>query len=109
MLADMNINLINQMIVINMYCNATFSLSLRRFIMNTKAHKRRQLAEKQTRFSRKYRGNKLTQGRRNFVGSTVPNASLRREKAYLVIAAMMTGSLWVASLWVITSRLPLPG
>ena len=77
--------------------------------MNTKAHKRRQLAEKQARFSRKYRGNKLTQGRRNFVGSVVPTANLRREKANLVIAAMVTGSLWVASLWVIAASLQLPG
>ena len=77
--------------------------------MNTKAHKRRQLAEKQTRFSRKHRGNKLTQGRRNFVGSTVPTAELRREKANLVIAALVTGSLWVASLWVIAGSLQIPG
>ena len=77
--------------------------------MNTKAHRRRQLAEKQTRFSRKHRGNKLTQGRRNFVGSTVPTAELRREKTNLVIATLVTGSLWVASLWVIAGRLQLPG
>ena len=68
--------------------------------MNTKAHKRRQLAEKKARFSRKHRGNKLTKGRRNFVGSTVPTIELR-EKANLVIATLVTGSLWVASLWVI--------
>ena len=77
--------------------------------MNTKAHKRRQLAEKQTRFSRKYRGNKLTQGRRNFVSSTVHTTELRREKANLVIAALVTSSLWVASLWVIAVSLQLPG
>lgn len=77
--------------------------------MNTKAHKRRQLAEKQIRFSRKHRGNKLTQGRRNFVGIEAPTAGLRREKANLIIATMMTGSLWVASLWVIAGSLQIPG
>ena len=77
--------------------------------MNTKAHKRRQLAETQTRFSRKHRGNKLTQGRRNFVGREAPTADLRREKANLIIAAMVTGSLWVASLWVIAGSLQFPG
>ena len=77
--------------------------------MNTKAHKRRQLAEKQTRFSRKHRGNKLNQGRRNFVSRTVPAADLRREKANLIIAALVTGILWVASLWVIAGSLQLPG
>ena len=77
--------------------------------MNTKAHKRRQLAEKQTRFSRKHRGNKLNQGRRNFVGVTVPTVKLRREKANLIIAAMVTCSLWVASLWVIAGSLQIPG
>ena len=77
--------------------------------MNTKAHKRRQLAEKQTRFSRKHRGNKLNQGRRNFVGVTVPTVKLRREKANLIIAAMVTCSLWVASLWVIAGSLQFPG
>ena len=77
--------------------------------MNTKAHKRRQLAEKQTRFSRKHRGNKLTQGRRNFVGSTVPTVELRREKTNLVIATLVTGSLWVASLWIIAGSLQIPG
>ena len=77
--------------------------------MNTKAHKRRQLAEKQTRFSRKHRGNKLNQGRRNFVGREAPAADLRREKANLIIAAMVTGSLWVASLWVIAGSLQIPG
>ena len=77
--------------------------------MNTKVHKRRQLAEKQTRFSRKHRGNKLTQGRRNFVGSTVPTVELRREKTNLVIATLVTGSLWVASLWIIAGSLQIPG
>ena len=77
--------------------------------MNTKAHKRRKLAEKQPRFSRKHRGNKLTQGRRNFVGVTVPTVKLRREKANLIIAAMVTGGLWVASLWVIAGSLQIPG
>ena len=77
--------------------------------MNTKAHKRRKLAEKQTRFSRKNRGNKLTQGRRNFVGREAPRADLRREKANLIIAAMVTCSLWVASLWVIAGSLQIPG
>ncbi len=77
--------------------------------MNTKAHKRRQLAEKKTRFSRKHRGNKLTQGRRNFVGSTVPTVELRREKTNLVIATLVTGSLWVASLWIIAGSLQIPG
>ena len=77
--------------------------------MNTKAQKRRQLAERQARFSRKYRGNKLTQGRRNFVGRAVPAADLRREKTNLIIAAMVTGSLWVASLWAIAASLQLPG
>ena len=77
--------------------------------MNTKAHKRRQLAEKKTRFSRKHRGNKLTQGRRNFVGVTVPTVELRREKANLVIAALVTCSLWVASLWIIAGSLQIPG
>ena len=77
--------------------------------MNTKTHKRRQVAEKQTRFSRKHRRNKLTQGRRNFVGVSVPTTELRREKANLIIAAMVTGSLWVASLWVIAASLQLPG
>jgi len=77
--------------------------------MNTKTHKRSQLAEKQTRFSRKHRRNKLTQGRRNFVGVTVSTVELRREKANLVIAALVTGSLWVASLWVIAGSLQLPG
>ena len=77
--------------------------------MNTKAHKRRKLAEKQPRFSRKHRGNKLNQGRRNFVGVTVPTVKLRREKANLIIAAMVTCSLWVASLWVIAGSLQIPG
>ena len=77
--------------------------------MNTKAHRRRQLAEKQTRFSRKHRGNKLNQGRRNFVSVTVPTVKLRREKANLIIAAMVTCSLWVASLWVIAGSLQIPG
>jgi len=77
--------------------------------MNTKTHKKRQLAEKQTRFSRKHRRNKLTQGRRNFVGVTVPTVKLRREKANLIIAAMVTCSLWVASLWVIAGSLQIPG
>ena len=77
--------------------------------MNTKTHKKRQLAEKQTRFSRKHRGNKLTQGRRNFVGSTVPTVELRREKTNLVIATLVTGSLWVASLWIIAGSLQIPG
>ena len=77
--------------------------------MNTKAHKKRQLVERQARFSRKYRGHKLTQGRRNFVGREAPTADLRREKANLIIAAMVTGSLWVASLWVIAGSLQIPG
>ena len=77
--------------------------------MNTKTHKRRQLAEKQTRFSRKHRGIKLTKSRRNFVSSIVPKAGLRKEKANLVIAALVTGSLWVASLWVIAGSLQIPG
>ena len=76
--------------------------------MDTKTHKRRQLAEKQTRFSRKHRRNKLTQGRRNFVGVSVPTTELRREKANLIIAALVTGILWVASLWVIAMSLQLP-
>ena len=57
----------------------------------------------------KNRGNKLTQGRRNFVGREAPRADLRREKANLIIAAMVTGSLWVASLWVIAGSLQIPG
>ena len=77
--------------------------------MNTKTHKRRQLAGKQTRFSRKHRRDNLTQGRRNFVGREAPRADLRREKANLIIAAMVTGSLWVASLWVIAGSLQIPG
>ena len=77
--------------------------------MNTKAHKRRKLAEKQTRFSRKHRRDKLTQSRRNFVGRETPRSDLRREKANLIIAAMVTGSLWVASLWVIAGSLQIPG
>ena len=77
--------------------------------MNTKAHKKRQLVERQARFSRKYRGHKLTQGRRNFVGRAAPTADLRREKTNLVIAAMVTGSLWVALLWIVAASLQLPG
>ena len=77
--------------------------------MNTKTHKRRQLAEKQTRFSRKHRRDNLTQGRRNFVGRAVPAADLRREKANLIISAVVTGSLWVACLWVIAASLQVPG
>ena len=77
--------------------------------MNTKAHKKRQLVERQARFSRKNRGNKLTQGRRNFIGRAAPTTDLRREKANLVIAAIMTGSLWVAFLWVVAASLQIPG
>ena len=77
--------------------------------MNTKANKKRQLVERQARFSRKHRGNKLTQGRRNFVGRAVPAADLRREKANLIISAVVTGSLWVALLWIVAASLQLPG
>ena len=77
--------------------------------MNTKAQKKRKLVERQARFSRKYRGHKLTQGRRNFVGRAVPTTDLRREKANLVIAAIVTGSLWVAFLWVVAASLQIPG
>ena len=77
--------------------------------MNTKTHKRRQVTEKQTRFSRKHRRDNLTQGRRNFVGRAVPATDLRREKASLIIAAVVTGSLWVASLLVIAASLQVPG
>ena len=77
--------------------------------MNTEARKKRQLAEKQNRFSRKHRRIKLAKSRRNFVSSIVPKAGLRKEKANLVIAALVTGSLWVASLWVVAGSLQLPG
>ena len=77
--------------------------------MNTKLNNKRRLTEKQPSFSRIRRGNKSTQGRRSFVGGEASPAALRKEKANLVIAAIVTGSLWLASLWVIATSLQLPG
>ncbi len=77
--------------------------------MNTSNINERRLAKKKPSFSRNRRGTKSTQGRRDFVGGDIPATTLQEARANLIIAAIVTGSLWLASLWVIAGSLQLPG
>ena len=75
--------------------------------MNTKGTNKR-LAEKQSTFFGKNRRQKLTRKRRNFIQTDIPKATAEKSKTILAIAAILTGVLWVTSVFAIAVSLQFP-
>ena len=75
--------------------------------MNMKRTNER-LAEKHSTFFGKSRRQKLNRKRRNFIQTDIPKAALEKSKTSLAIAAILTGVLWLTSVFAIAVSLQFP-